>query len=93
MMEWLWLELLIAGFIFYESVLISIYRLIAKSNPEQTTWIILGSKVVKILLTVGAILAVRYLTEIPLKRFALSAVAIYFVTILFESVYFLKKKK
>lgn len=88
----LWLELLIAGFVFYEAVLVSIYRLLKKENPEMTMWLILGSKVIKLLLTILVIFIVPRVTEIPLKTFALTAVAVYFVTIIFESIFFLKKK-
>lgn len=85
------LEILIIAFVFYESVIISIYKLIYKSNPQWGFWIILGSKGLKFILTVGGILAVKILTEVPLKRFALMAVAVYLVSVIFETFYFFKK--
>lgn len=88
----LWLDLLIAGFVFYEAVLVSIYKLIKAQNPEMTIWIIMISKIVKMLLTIGAIFLVPKFTEIPMKHFALAAVGVYFITIIFESIFFLKKK-
>lgn len=85
------LEVLIIAFVFYESVVISIFKLIHKSNPKWGFWIILGSKALKFMLTIAGILAVKALTEIPLRRFALMAVAVYLVSVCFETIYFLKK--
>ena len=89
----LWIEILIACFIFFESVVISIYNLLQKQNPELTLWVVMGSKLLKILFTVGAIFLVPRLTEIPMKQFALVTVGIYFISILFETIFFLKKNK
>ncbi len=87
------LEFLIAAFVFYEAVIINIFNLIHKSNPVHVIWIVLGSKVLKLLLTVGGILIVKFLTEVPLKRFALMTIAVYFVSVAFETIFFLKRMK
>ena len=89
----MWIEILIAGFVFYETLVISIYRLLQKENPEMTMWVIMGSKVIKLLLTIGVIFLVPRLTEIPMKSFALTTVGIYFVSLIVESIFFLKKKQ
>lgn len=89
----LWIEILIACFIFFESVVISIYNLLQKQNPELTLWVVMGSKLLKILFTVGAIFLVPRFTEIPMKTFALVTVGVYFISILFETIFFLKKNK
>lgn len=88
-----WLQILIAGFVFYEAVVINVVKQLEKLNPAATTWVILGSKVIKLLLTVGVILAVKFLTEIPIRQFALTTVGIYFVSLIVESIFFLKKKQ
>lgn len=89
----MWIEILIICFVFFESVVISIYNILQKQSPEYTLWVVMGSKLLKILFTVGAIFLVPRLTEIPMKQFALVAVGVYFVSILFETIFFLKKNK
>ena len=89
----IWVEVLIAAFVFYEAVIISIYRLLQQSNPEMTLWVIMGSKLIKMALAVGAIFLVPRLTAIPMKTFALVTVGIYLVSIIIESIFFLKKKQ
>lgn len=89
----MWIEILIACFIFFESVVISIYRLVQKQNPQMTLWVVMGSKLIKILFTLGAIVLVPKYTEIPMKHFALVTVGVYLVSIIVETVFFLKKNK
>ncbi len=89
----MWLEILIAGFVFYEAVVINVFRELQKVNPTLAVWVILGSKVLKLLLTILTILLVARLTDIPIRRFALTTVGIYFVSLIVESIFFLKKKQ
>ena len=89
----MWIEILIICFVFFESVVISIYNILQKQSPEYTLWVVMGSKLLKILFTVGAIFLVPRYTEIPMKTFALVAVGVYFISILFETIFFLKKNK
>jgi len=89
----MWLEILIAGFVFYEAVVINVVRELQKVNPAITVWVIMGSKVLKMLLTAVAILVVARFTEIPIRRFALTTVGIYFISLIVESIFFLKKKQ
>ena len=53
----------------------------------------MGSKVLKMLLTAVTILAVARFTEIPIRQFALTTVGIYFISLIVESIFFLKKKQ
>jgi len=80
-------------FIFYESVIFSIYKLLQQSNPEINLWVIMGSKVIKMIMTGTIILLVNRFSEIPLKQFALTTVGIYFVSVIVETIFFLKKKQ
>ena len=89
----MWLEILIAGFVFYEAVVINVFRELQKVNPTLAVWVILGSKGLKLLLTILTILLVARLTDIPIRRFALTTVGIYFVSLIVESIFFLKKKQ
>ena len=92
-MNWWLIYAVILSYIFYESVVISLYRLFQKSNPNLCLWIILGSKGLKLLLTVMGILLVRELTHTPFRQFALITVAIYVISIVVETIFFLKKKQ
>ena len=89
----IWVEILIAGFVFYEAIVISIHKLLQQTNPELTLWVVMGSKLIKMLLAVGAIILVPRLTDIPIRTFALTTVGIYMVSIIVESIFFLKKKQ
>jgi len=90
-MSW-WVQALILGFVFYESLVVGIYNAVVKDFPQSLLWITLGSKIVKMLLSIIAFVAVKLLTDIPIKPFALTLVGIYLVSIIFETIYFLKKK-
>ena len=89
----IWVEIVIAAFVFYEAVVISIYRLLQQSNSASTLWVVMGSKVIKMMLSIGAIFVVPRVTEIPIRQFALVTVGVYLVSIVVESIFFLKKKQ
>lgn len=89
----IWVEILIAAFVFYEAVVISIYRLLQQSAPEQTMWVVMGSKLIKMALAAGAVFLVPRHTDIDMRTFALTTVSVYFVSIVVESIFFLKKKQ
>lgn len=88
-----WIEGTLIVFVFIESVIISVYRLLVKLNPSVATLVILGSKVIKVLLTIGWILFVKYTTEVSIKKFALITVAIYLVSTVVETICLLKMRK
>lgn len=88
-----WIEGTLIVFVFIESVIISVYRLLVKQNPSVATLVILGSKVIKILLTIGWILFVKYTTEVSIKKFALITVAIYLISTVVETICLLKMRK
>lgn len=90
-MSW-WVEALIIGFVFYESLIVGIYNAVVKDYPQATLWVTLGSKLIKVMLSVVAVLLIKTMTEVPLKPFALTLVGIYLLSIIFETIYFLKKK-
>ncbi|MBQ0057054.1 MAG: hypothetical protein KBT20_05285 [Bacteroidales bacterium] len=87
-MKWQY-ELVLIGFIFYETVVINIYK---RLDPSQRLWLILGSKIVKLVLTIGGILAAKMLCEGSVKEFALVTIGIYLIATIVETIYFLKKK-
>lgn len=89
-----WVIYLILAVIVIELLVIWFYFWTKKNLPEYSPWVILGSKVVKLLIAVIAIVAVNYLSEsIPLKDFCIGVIAAYLVGMIFETIFFLKKKK
>lgn len=91
-MNWA-IEGVIICFVFYESVVFSIHRQLQQASPNVNVWFMLAAKGLKLILTAVGILLVRQFTEIPFKRFALITVAIYFVSVIAETIFFLKKKQ
>ncbi|MCQ2508792.1 MAG: hypothetical protein MJ097_08410 [Dorea sp.] len=62
--------------------------------PEQSIWVIMGSKVVKLLLAVIAILTVYiFIDDIEIKHFSFGVITAYLISLVFETIFFLKKKK
>lgn len=89
-----WIAVLIVATIAVEAAIIWFYRWVQANMPEHSLWVILGSKVVKLLLAVVAIVAVSVLADdIDIKHFSIGVIAAYLVSLLFETVFFLKKKK
>lgn len=89
-----WIVYLILATIVIEIPIIWIYFWTRNNASEQTPWVILGTKVVKLLIAVIAIVAVHFLADnIPLRDFCFGVVAAYFVSMVIETVLFLKKKK
>lgn len=87
-MKWQY-ELILIGFIFYESVVINIYK---RLDPSLRLWLILGSKILKLLFTIGIILTVKLTNAAPVKEFALFTVGTYLLATIVETIYFIKKK-
>lgn len=88
-----YLSWIVMAFAFWEGLLVGIYNAILKVNPAWTLGVILGSKLLKVMVVVAVILAVKYLSDIPVKPFALALLGGYVVSIVFETIYFLYKKK
>jgi hypothetical protein len=63
-------------------------------NPEQNVWVILGSKVVKLLMAIVLIIAVRFAApQVPLMTFSIDLLGIYFTSLVFEIFFFAKLNK
>ena len=89
-----WIVVLIVATVVVEAAIIWFYRWVRANAPEQGLWVILGLKVVKLLLAVVAIVAVYALADgIDIKQFSIGVIVAYLVSLLFETVFFLKKKK
>lgn len=89
-----WIVVLIVATVVVEAAIIWFYRWVQANAPEQGLWVILGSKVVKLLLAVVAIVAVYTLADgIDIKQFSIGVIVAYLVSLFFETVFFLKKKK
>lgn len=70
-----------------------VYNTIHTQNPEQSPWVILGNKIVKMLLTIMSIVAVWALTDISLKVFSVDLLFAYFVCLIYEMVFFVRENK
>lgn len=89
-----WIVVLIVATVVVEAAIIWFYRWVRANAPEQGLWVILGSKVVKLLLAVVAIVAVYALADgIDIKQFSIGVIVAYLVSLFIETVFFLKKKK
>ena len=69
------------------------YNYMQKQWPQYSLWVVMGSWLVKLLVVVIAVLAVHFLTDLPLKEFALWMLGCIMVGLVFETFFFLKKKQ
>ena len=87
-----WQVILILTLLVIEVLIVWAHRWTTQNTPEYSLWVVLGAKVLKLLLSVGAILMVHFLTEIPIVTFCLWLLAAYILSIVVESIFFIKKK-
>lgn len=93
-MNWTVILITAAAFVLIETVVIWLYRWTQKNMPEQSLWVIMGSKVLKLILAAVAIIAVyAFLDDIEIKHFSLGVITAYLISLVFETIFFLKKKK
>lgn len=88
-----WQIIMIAAFVLLEAGIIWFHRWMTQNVPEQALWVVLGVKALKLVLVAAAIAAVNFLTEIPLKKFCIWLIGCYVLSIVAESIFFLKKKR
>lgn len=89
-----WIAILIVVTALVETAIVCFYRWMQNNMPEQSLWVILGSKVVKLLLAAVAIIAVyAFAKDIDIKQFSIGVIIAYLVSLVLETVFFLKKKK
>ena len=87
-----WQVLLITAFAVIEIFIVWAHRWTQQNSPEYSLWVVMGAKVLKLVLSIGSILLVNFLTEIPVITFSLWLMGCYIVTIVVESLFFIKKK-
>lgn len=93
-MNWTVILITAAAFVLIETVVIWLCRWTQKNMPEQSLWVIMGSKVLKLILAAVAIIAVyAFLDDIEIKHFSLGVITAYLISLVFETIFFLKKKK
>ena len=88
-----WQTALVAAFALMECAIVWLQRWTMDNQPEYSVWVVMGAKVLKILFAAVAIILVRFMTEIPLKTFCIWLIVCYILTMIVESILFLKKKK
>lgn len=89
-----WIVILVIATIIVEIAIIWFYQWMQKNMPTQTLWVVMGSKVLKLILAIVAILAVKVFgKEIGIVQFSIGVIICYLVSLVFETIFFLKKKK
>ena len=88
-----WQIALIVSTLLIETGVLAAYRWTQSNQPEYGVWVILGAKVLKILLSVAVIVGVAMLTDIPVATFCIWLVACYLLSMIVESIFFIKKKQ
>lgn len=86
-------SLIILFFVLYEIGLTLLYMWVKKESAEMTTWVILGSKVLKLLFAAGIVILVKLFTQEDIVQFALTMLGILLVSIFYETTYFLLSGK
>lgn len=86
-------SLIFLFFVLYEIGLTLLYMWVKKESAEMTTWVILGSKVLKLLFAAGIVILVKLFTQEDIVQFALTMLGILLVSIFYETTYFLLSGK
>lgn len=87
-----WVEWMAAAFVFYEAVFLNVYKRLQALGAQGLVWVILGSKVLKLLLSLVSLLLVKQFSTLPLRTYALTLVGFYGLSLVVESIILLKKK-
>lgn len=80
-------------FFLYEIGLTLFYKWVKKESVEMTTWVILGSKVLKLVFAAAFLIMVKFFTDEPVVRYALVLLGILVASVVFETAYFLIQGK
>lgn len=83
---------MILFFVLYEAGFIALYKWARENNPEMTLWVIMGSKVCKIIAAGIMLVFVRLLTDEPLVRFGIIMLVVLLLSVLIESAYCLRNR-
>ena len=89
----LWQIVLIVSTLLIETGVIMTYNWTRRNQPEYAIWVVLGAKVLRFVLTAAAIISVVTLTDIPTIPFCIWLVVCYLLSMIVESIYFIKKKQ
>lgn len=89
-----WLAALVVVTLLVETAILECYRWVQANMPEHSIWVILGAKVVKILVVIAAFLSVyTFADSVDIEQFGIAVVIAYLLSLVLETVFFLKKKK
>lgn len=83
---------MILFFVLYEAGFIALHKWARENNPEMTLWVIMGSKVCKIIAAGIMLVFVRLLTDEPLVRFGIIMLVVLLLSVLIESAYCLRNR-
>lgn len=85
--------IMVISFVLYELGLTLFYKWVKENSQEMTVWVVLGSKVIKLLIGVLWIVGVALFTEEPILTFSMLTLLVLLLTIIYETVFFLKNGK
>lgn len=80
-------------FAFYEIGLTLFYKWVKREYLEMTTWVILGSKVLKLFIATACMVFVRFFTHESIVGYALILLGIILITVIYETTFFLLSGK
>lgn len=86
-------DMIAIAFLLYEISFAGIYTLVKNNAGASALWVILGNKAVKILFAVLLILIYWSMITGPVKHFVIDLVICYFLTIAYETYFFITEKK
>lgn len=80
-------------FVLYEAGFVMLHKWARENNPEMTLWVIMGSKVFKIIAAGIMLVFVKLLTDEPLVRFGIIMLVVLLLSVLIESAYCLRNRE
>lgn len=88
-----WHEALVLIFLTMGLALAAVHEAVGRHSPEGAVWVILGGKVVRLLLAIALLAAVRLLRpEVPIVPFAIDLIGIYLVGLGYEIFHYSRNK-
>jgi hypothetical protein len=92
--SWIWLAMLFLFLLAYAALTVVIVNKKKKTaTAQKLTMLYMVLKVIPILVFIGIFIAYRLIVKIEIKQFAIGAVAIYFIYLLFDTLFLLFTEK
>lgn len=86
-----WHDAMVIAFLLYGMAFAKVYATVQRHQPEMNAWVLLGSKGVKLLLSVMALILYWAVREATTVQFALDLMSAYAVTIVYETWFIVRR--